>query len=153
MTATRILDAALFAAKAHRGQVDKGGWPYIEHPLRVARIVARDRTDSDAESLVVVALLHDVLEDTRMTLQDINEVVPLDAAEAEALISLTRKEGETYDHYVRRAGGMSISIAVKCADIEDNLDPARLGMLPPGTQDRLRRKYAGALAIPKERPS
>jgi len=114
------IDKALaIAADAHAGQVDKGGQPYILHPLRVMA-----QMDTTAER--VVALLHDVVEDTSWTLDAIN-VLGLSLAQRTALDALTRRPGaEPYAGYLCRINTEgAMAMKVKIADLKDNLDLSR----------------------------
>lgn len=121
------------AIEAHAGQRDRAGQPYILHPLRV--MLAQD---DDASR--VVAVLHDVVEDSDWTPDDLRRegfpegiIVALDA--------LTRREGEPYMDYIDRAGANQTAREVKIADLRDNgFNPQRT---PP---EHLLDRYAKALA-------
>jgi len=138
-----IHDAKIVARVAHAGQVDKAGRPYIEHPLRVAANFERLPYAVGRRSFVVVALLHDVVEDTRVTLADLRElgVSPrwLDAVDA-----LTHRPGEPRETYYARVRSDALARAVKRADIADNADPARLRLLNAEDRERLTEKYRRA---------
>ena len=121
------------ATAAHEGQLDKGGRPYIEHPLAVMANV-------DGEDEQIVAVLHDVLEDTTVTVDDLRAEGATDRQVA-GLLAVTRRDGEPYDDAVRRALSDPIGRVVKRADHEHNADPARLALLPDDVAARLRRKY------------
>ncbi len=106
------------AAGAHRGQTDKAGKPYILHPLRVM-LACEGRVAQ------IVAVLHDVIEDTEWTPEALraegasNEILaPLDA--------VTRRSDETYSEFIERAAKNEIGRAVKIADLHDNLDMSRI---------------------------
>ena len=114
--------ARLVATAAHAGQVDKGGAPYIEHPAFVAD---RVRWLGGDEVAVAVAWLHDVVEDTRFTLDALAVVFP--ESVVEAVDALTRRDGEPYFDYVERARGNEAACLVKISDLEHNLDESRLG--------------------------
>lgn len=129
---TAIGEALGLAMKAHAGQTDKAGQPYINHVLRVALA----QTDP---LRTVVALLHDVVEDTDVTLGQIVKEFGLDVADA--VYAITKQKGETYKDYVGRVRMNAVALDVKMADILDNSDPTRLGLLPEEDQCRLRRKY------------
>ena len=106
--------ALKIATKAHEGQKRKiGGGDYIEHPIRVSKRVLGDAAK-------IVAILHDVIEDTPVTAQDL-----LDAGFSkeivEAVVALSKQEGETYKRFVRRAAENPLARMVKVADIEDNM--------------------------------
>lgn len=130
--------AIAIAAGAHTGQVDKGGSPYILHPLRVML-----RMDSLEER--IAAVLHDVIEDTDWTIDRLKEE-GFSSAVLQALDALTHREGESYDDFVRRASRDPIGRRVKTADLEDNLDLSRLPVV--SERDRARvDKYRRAIAL------
>jgi hypothetical protein len=123
------------AHRAHAGQVDKAGRPYIEHVVRVAAAVADDPV---AEA---VAWLHDVVEDCP---HFESEVLDLPVAIWIPVYRLTRDPRFAFAYYA----GISadpIALRVKLADIADNADEARLALLDEATASRLRKKYARAL--------
>lgn len=112
------LKALSFARKCHEGQKDKGGNDYIGHPIRVA-----DRCSSSTG--MIVALLHDVMEDCNVTADDLlSEGFPKEVVEAVEF--LTRTDVETYDGYIRRLSKNKLARNVKLADLEDNMDVRRL---------------------------
>jgi len=127
--------AIAVATDAHAGQTDKGGDPYILHPLRVMLAVAPEHR--------VAAVLHDAIEDTPLTMVDlVTHGLTLD--DAAALEALTRRDGENYmGEYIERvARGPMRARWVKLADLEDNLDldHNRPHVLP----DTLRLRYDAA---------
>lgn len=124
------------AYRAHEGQVDKAGRPYIEH---VARVAAAVSDDPEAEA---VAWLHDVLEDCPDVLIDFRW---FPAQVLDAVKTLTRT-GEDDDWYYFWIKANPLALRVKLADIADNSNEERLAMLDEKTADRLRRKYAKAIA-------
>lgn len=110
-----LLEKAIaIAVRAHTGQVDKSGEPYILHPLRVMMAM----TDM---SLRTVAVLHDVLEDTTVTLSELQNA-GFDSYYIESLLALTRGENEVYTDFILRCAGNCYAQLIKIADIEDNLD-------------------------------
>lgn len=131
-----IRRADQIARSAHAGQTDKAGVPYIDHPRRVA---ARVQPDPDA---VATALLHDVVEDTPVTLEQLAEEFP--AHIVSAVQALTRTPGQG-DRYYQQIRANPLALKVKLADIADNTDPARVAALDPATRRRLETKYAHAL--------
>jgi hypothetical protein len=140
---SRIVDEAeRLAKRAHAGQVDKSGHPYIGHPARVA---ARARNHGGDEQVEIVAWLHDVVEDTPVTRDEIESLFGPEIAEA--VVAITRRPDDVDDVYYERVAGNPIALAVKYADIEDNLDPARTAQLDPATRQRLAVKYAHALVV------
>jgi len=134
------LDNAIkLATEAHAGQVDKGGQPYILHPLRV--MLAMAITDER-----IVAVLHDVVEDTDVSCDDLYWVHGFKPDIVTAIAALTRRNGEDYFDFIRRVAANSIAQAVKIADLRDNLDPSR--PLPDDENSRARaQKYRRALSM------
>lgn len=129
--------AIALAAKAHAGQVDKAGAPYILHPLRV---MLRCATFEQR----VTAVLHDVVEDCGITsdrLRDEGFSEPI----VRAVLALTKQEGEDYDAFVRRAGADPIARVVKLADLADNRDLSRIPNPTDKDRERLQ-KYERAVA-------
>lgn len=136
MVHERMLAKAIdIAAAAHCGQVDRGGQPYIFHPLRV---MMAGRTWDER----IVGVLHDVLEDTMVTEEDLEEAC-FDDTVIEAVKALTRdEEKETYPEFIDRVIDAGIiAIKVKLADMNDNLSPSRMDYLPDEEQKRLHEKY------------
>jgi (p)ppGpp synthase/HD superfamily hydrolase len=125
------------AARAHAGQVDKAGQPYVLHPLRMMLAV----TTPEAR---MAAVLHDVVEDTAVTLDELRaEGFP--ASVLEAVEALTKREGEDYEAFIRRVAPNPIAREVKLADLRDNSDLSRIA--EPTERDRERiRKYQRAIA-------
>lgn len=135
--------AKAIAHIAHRGQVDKGGRPYIEHPAAVAALV-RSATDS-SDAAVAAAWLHDVLEDTDVTEQDLR-AAGIEQGVIRVVQTLTRRDDEPVEVYYSRIRNYSVTArCVKRADIRHNTDPRRLVRLEPEVQLRLLKKYAKAL--------
>ncbi|HSA51078.1 MAG TPA: HD domain-containing protein [Yinghuangia sp.] len=132
-------DAVALARRAHEGQLDKGGKPYIAHPLRVMREV-------DGVWEQMAAVLHDVIEDTDVTVQDLRSAGCPERV-VTAVVALTKLPGEPLEASMSRAAADPIACVVKRADIADNRSEARLGQLDEATQVRLRAKYARSLAL------
>jgi len=110
--------AIAIAAKAHAGKVDKAGAPYILHPLRV--MLKLEGTEER-----MAAVLHDVVEDSDITLEQLrNEDFPDEVVDA--VDAVTIRPGEDYDDFVRRAALNRIGRRVKLADLEDNSDLSRI---------------------------
>lgn len=129
-----LVDAALrIAVRAHDGQTDKAGLPYIEHPKRVA-------AQLPTAELQAVALLHDVLEDTDVTAEDL-AAAGIPQAVIAGVVAMTKQPGDDYPEAVARAARHPLARAVKAADIADNTDPHRLALLPASEAQRLREKY------------
>ena len=119
------------AVAAHKGQLDKAGKEYIEHPMRV--MAAGSSTDEK-----IVGVLHDVVEDSAWTFEQL-------AAEGfapqiiEALRCLTKLEGESYDKFIARVKCNALATAVKLNDLTDNMDIRRLPYLSDKDVKRLKR--------------
>lgn len=134
-----LIDIAFsIAKKAHKGQVDKAGEPYIKHPARVCL----SRWCLGDEDRTVVALLHDVLEDSEITAQEL-----IDNGIPERLVQsvqcLTKQPNESYEDFIERCCSDTIAAKVKLADLEDNLDITRLTELNEKDLSRLN-KYLRA---------
>ncbi len=131
-----VLEKALeIALQAHRGQQDRYGEPYILHPLRV---MARVHTEEQK----IVALLHDVIEDSAWTIEQLEQegfVVEI----LEAVQALTKQPGEDYMNYIRRTAVTNLSLTVKMADLKDNMDLTRCKQLKPADLKRME-KYMKA---------
>jgi guanosine-3',5'-bis(diphosphate) 3'-pyrophosphohydrolase len=113
------------AARAHAGQRDKGGHPYILHPLRVMQAVS-------GEAERIAAVLHDIVEDTSVSFDDLLvEVV-------DAVRALTKFDGETREQAAQRIVRNPIARTVKLADIADNMDLSRIPNPTGRDFDRLR---------------
>ncbi|WP_085648882.1 MULTISPECIES: HD domain-containing protein [unclassified Pseudomonas] len=116
---TQTLERAIaIAATAHAGQVDKGGAPYILHPLKVML-----RMSSLEER--IVAVLHDVVEDCGISLEDLRKE-GFSEAVLSAIESVTKVPGESYEDFVERAAQNPIGRVVKLADLEENSDLSRI---------------------------
>lgn len=117
------LDRAIeIAAKAHAGQKDKGGASYIRHPLRVMFGVEEA---GGTEDEMIVAVLHDVVEDCDVSLDQLARE-GLTETQVAALDALTKRDGESYEEAVQRALVNPIARRVKIADLEDNLKLHRI---------------------------
>lgn len=135
-----VSDADELAARLHAGQVDKAGLPYIEHPRAVERLAAGLGGGTDQR---IAALLHDVVEDTDCTVEQLAEHgVPEPAVRI--VQTMTRRGGEDYSSYLARVVAEPTAVLVKAADVLHNSDPDRLAGLDRATADRLRSKYLTA---------
>lgn len=130
--------AIALALECHRGQKDKAGKPYILHPLRLM-LKFRD------EAQQVTAVLHDVVEDGDITLDELRARGISDEV-VEAVDCLSRRKGEDYMAFIARINGNPLARAVKIADLKDNMDVTRLQQLTPRDLERIA-KYHRALAI------
>ena len=134
MGTDEIKKAFLFAKKAHAGQVDKAGKDYILHPLAVA---AKLKYPDEK----VLALLHDVVEDTNVTLEDIKK--EFGEYISYSVDCLTHRSDETYDQYIRRISKHPIAARVKLADLNHNMDLVRLSNITEADRSRFE-KYSRA---------
>ena len=124
--------------EAHKEQVDKSGLPYVFHPFHLAEQMADETT-------TVAALLHDVVEDTDYTLEDLREMgFPQEAIDALAL--LTHDPEVPYMEYVSQIAKNPVAKAVKIADLKHNSDLSRLDSIDEKILKR-REKYLQALAL------
>lgn len=122
--------ALVIAALAHAGQQDKGGSPYILHPLRMMLKL-------DTEQERVVALLHDVLEDSALTMEELVEA-GFTGEVLDAVQVLTRRSGESRMEAALRAAQNPLALTVKLADNADNLDLKRIPEPSEADQARLK---------------
>lgn len=128
------------AYRAHDGQTDQCGIPYIYHPVHLAEHMT-------TEYSTCVALLHDVAEDTAVTLAELSKIFPEEIISALAL--LTHEEGTDYFDYVRAIKSNPIATEVKLADLRHNMDETRLvgSEISQEKIDNWRKKYLKALQI------
>lgn len=146
-----IEETIILAATAHRGQKDLAGLPYITHVMRVASSFVLPAEDDER----TVSLLHDVVEDTEVTLKKLRDLGYYPAV-VDAVDAISRRKGrfasglatgtewhESYSEYIERVALNPLATRVKLADLRDLLDERRVstGMLSPET----RRKYQEAL--------
>lgn len=130
--------AITLAAEAHFGQVDKAGQPYILHPLRL--MLKFQYTEE-----MVVAVLHDVVEDSNISLDDLishgfSEPI------VEAIDCLSRREGESYEEFIKRISINILARKIKIEDLKDNMDLTRLDSVSDKDLDRIV-KYHRALRV------
>lgn len=134
--------AIAIATQAHHGQFDKQGVPYIMHPLQVMK-----NLNSDDEELNCIAILHDVVEDTAITSDDLaqkgmtNRIV-------DGVILLTKTEGIEYEQYINTLIQNEDAIRVKLADLEHNMNPKRIKGTTPKDIARME-KYIKTYAFLK----
>lgn len=131
MIYTHLTKKALkIAFEAHKDQLDKSGLPYVFHPFHLAE-------QMDDEYSVCVALLHDVAEDTDMTVDDLAaEGFPREVIDALSL--LTHERGVPYMDYIREIRKNPLAARVKLADLEHNSDSSRLEVLDDTADRRFR---------------
>lgn len=138
---SKFIAAIGFASAAHHGQIDKSGLvPYIFHPMAVARLVAsRGGTDDE----IIAALLHDTVEDTDITEEDLASVFGDEVARI--VMAVTERDDESYPDFITRVieGGAS-PVLVKLCDIDDNQAPERVELMQeidPHAVARWEKKY------------
>ncbi len=124
--------------EAHKEQTDKSGMPYVYHPFHIAE-------QMDTEETVIVALLHDVVEDTDYTLQDIADM-GFSQAVIDALSLMTHDKTVPYLDYVAKIKENPIATTVKLADLRHNSDVSRLDIVDDKAIQRIQ-KYEKAMAL------
>ena len=145
MIYTELTNKAMrIAYAAHQGQVDKSGLPYIFHPYHLAEQMKDEIT-------TCIALLHDVIEDTDVTYEELAKEFPKEVMESLKL--LTHEKGTDYLEYVRAIGQNPNAKAVKLADLTHNSDETRFSGCKDISQETLayfRKKYTAARAALEE---
>ena len=122
-------DAIAIASLAHKGQTDKAGNIYLLHPLRMMM-------QMKSEAAMMVAVLHDVVEDTDWTFERLREH-GFSEEILTALDCVTNREGESYEEFIERAKTNEIAREVKIADLEDNMNIRRIGEISEKDFERL----------------
>ena len=134
-----ILEKAIkIALEAHKGQIDKAGKPYILHPLRLM-------VDVESEIEMISAVLHDVLEDSHFSVEDLKKEGIADEA-IEIIQCLTKQSNESYEDFIKRIFLNKRAAQVKIKDIQDNMNIARLDNVKQKDLERLA-KYHNALMV------
>lgn len=128
--------------EAHQGQVDKSGLPYVFHPFHLAEQMSSEET-------TIVALLHDVVEDTHYTLEDI-DAMDFPPCVHTALALLTHDKATPYLAYIAALKNDPIARKVKLADLRHNSDLSRLELVTQAARERVE-KYAQAIALLEDR--
>lgn len=145
MIYTELTNKAMqIAYKAHHGQYDLNGVPYIFHPYHVAEQMPDEIT-------TCVALLHDVIEDTSVTIEELEQVFPSEVTEAVRL--LTHEKDTEYLDYIGRIKDNPVARTVKLADIAHNSDMTRItdpNKIPAEKIIHWKRKYTEAKRILEE---
>jgi (p)ppGpp synthase/HD superfamily hydrolase len=137
-----MLSAAIhIATNAHHGQFDKGGNPYILHPFAVMGLL-----ESAEEELQCVALLHDVVEDTRITYIELSEAGMNDRVIG-AVRLLTKQRGQSYEEYKEGVFSSKDAMIVKMADLTHNTDIRRLKGVTPKDIERMAKYHVFFLEI------
>lgn len=125
--------AVQIAAQAHRGQRDKAGAPYLLHPLRMMLRM-------ESEAAMMAAVLHDVVEDSDWTLDQLR-AEGFSAEVLQAVECLTHQPDESYDEFVARVQTNAIARQVKLADLEDNMNIRRMAEITPKDLARLEKYH------------
>lgn len=133
-----IQRAYAVAVFAHHGQMRRSGGCYLNHPLRVALMLV-----NFGEEAIIAGLLHDVLEDSATTAEDLREL-GFSEAVISAVISVSKREGEAYEDLVARASADPLGRLVKLADNLDNSSPSQLACFSEEKRARQHRKYLPA---------
>src|SRR5215475_4530664 len=131
--------AILIAAQAHLGQRDKAGAAYILHPLRMMMRM-------ESEAAMTAAVLHDVVEDSDWTLEQLRGEGFSDEV-LQAVDCLTRRDGESYDEFIARVRISPIARQVKIADLEDNMNVKRIGEITSKDLSRIERYHRAWRAL------
>ena len=134
--------ATCIAFEAHKGQADKSCFQYIHYPLYLAE-------QMDSEDEVIIALLHDVVEDTEWNFEAL-EREGFPQSVISTLKLLTHDDGCEYAEYTRHIKSNPLAVRVKVADLRHNSDSSRLSALPLDIATRLQRKYSVAMEILSE---
>ena len=127
--------------EAHKEQVDKSGMPYVFHPFHLAEQMQTEET-------TVVALLHDLVEDTDYTIDDLTSM-GFSKTVTDAIAFMTHADGVAYMDYVREIKNNPIAKAVKLADLKHNSDLTRLDIVDEKALKR-KEKYAKAIKLLEE---
>jgi len=124
------------AEEAHKGQVDLAGEDYMEHIKRVAR----NFNPNNNYPHWVTAVLHDTLEDSDTTAEDLKKL-GITRTVIRALVALTRNENETYNEYINRVIENEMATRVKLRDLEDNMNVSRLPYISTSTINRIKKYH------------
>lgn len=136
-----IEKAIQLAVQAHIGQKDKAEKPYILHPLRVMN-------QFSIESEMIVAVLHDVVEDTDITLDDLKKQGFSDLV-VDAIGCLSKQDDESYEDFIKRIYVNDLAKKVKIVDIKDNLDLRRLSELSEKDLKRIKKYHEALIFLSK----
>jgi len=125
--------AIAIAASAHQDQLDKNGIPYILHPIRLM-------LKMESEEQMIAAILHDVIEDTEWTLDQLH-AEGFSKRIIDLVDLLSRREPESYAEFIERLRADPVAIKIKLADLEDNMDLTRLPEITKKDISRLKRSH------------
>ena len=130
--------AIAIALKAHQNQIDKGGKVYILHPLRIM-------LQMPTEELQIIAILHDVVEDSNYTFDNLKKE-GFSVRIIKALQALTKQDNEQYEDFIKRVKNNTLATKVKIADIKDNSNIKRIKNPKIKDLERIK-KYKKALKM------
>ena len=133
--------AMFIAAREHMHVRDKGGHAYILHPMRIAM-----RLRTDDEELMSIAILHDVIEDSKVTFADL-EAEGFSHRVISALKLLTHQKGVSYDQYIDAMRGSRDALLVKREDLHDNLDITRLKGVEEKDTARMQKYHRSSIKV------
>ena len=137
MKQQQLLEQAIYIAlQAHKGKADKGGSPYILHPLRLMLVM--ETTEEK-----IVAVLHDVIEDSSFTIQQLKQE-GFSKKVLDAVSLLTKTENQNYENYISVIKKNPLATKVKLADLKDNMDISRLKKIVEEDLIRIK-KYKSAV--------
>ena len=135
--------AVQIAAEAHQGQRDKAGAPYLLHPLRLMMRM-------ESETAMMAAVLHDVVEDSAWTLDQLR-AEGFSEEVLQAVECLTHRLGESYDEFITRVQTNAIARQVKLADLEDNMNIRRMAEITPKDLARLEKYHCAWRALTEQK--
>jgi (p)ppGpp synthase/HD superfamily hydrolase len=134
-----LAHAIALAAAAHEHQRDRSGKPYILHPLRIM-------AGMETEEEMTVAMLHDLVEDTTWTLDELR-AEGFSEAVVQAVDCLTKREDEQYSSLINRAKQSPLAVRVKLGDLEDNMNTTRLDTFTEEDAERLKKYHAAWMEL------
>lgn len=129
--------AMKIAYQAHNGQLDKSGIPYIYHPIHIAETM-------DTEEECIVALLHDVIEDTPITISELEKYFQENIITALKILSHNKEKD--YMEYIKTIKNNSLAKKIKLADLKHNSDLTRLNVITEKDKER-KEKYEKAIKL------
>ena len=123
------MDIFDYIEKKFDGKTDKCGDPYVFHLYRVAKTAKESYfirlTDTEKDDVYKIALLHDIIEDTDTTVDELKTVDDISDSIIDAVVTLTRTKEETYNEYIERVSKNRLATLVKLHDLKDNMDITR----------------------------
>ncbi len=126
-----LANAIAFAAEKHKNQYDKAGKPYILHPIAVMQYL-----ETDDQELMAIAVLHDVVEDCKVTYEDLRNI-GMSERIIEGVTGMTKVPGETMEDNLKRMTTNWDVVKVKLCDLRHNMDPRRLKGITEKDRERM----------------